>query len=100
MVWIESTTLCSSSVRDHRTPDQRLPGSSPRNPDCGLPRRWRTGRSLSLSPIEKLSKDERELLSRILIRHFVGREVTYDLSGALTPGRGCSNGPGCSPQRI
>lgn len=39
-----------------------------------------------LSPVDRLSHHETELLTRILIRHFVGRNVTYDIGGALLSG--------------
>lgn len=39
-----------------------------------------------LSPIDRLSRSESELLSRILIRRFLGNLVAYDVGGALLSG--------------
>jgi len=39
-----------------------------------------------LSPIENLSTFEADLLTKILVRHFIGQRVTYDLGGALLSG--------------
>lgn len=86
MVWIESTTLCPHPCEITGRP---INGCQAHHPETRIADYLADGGRVDLyrlSPIEKLSKEERELLSRILIRHFVGREVTYDLGGALLSG--------------
>lgn len=85
-LWIESTTLCPYPCEITGRP---INGCQAHHPQTRIADYLTDGGRVDLyrlSPIEKLSKDERELLSRILIRHFVGREVTYDLGGALLSG--------------
>ena len=86
MVWIESTTLCPHSCD---ITGRKINGCQAHDPASRIADYLADGGRVDLyrlSPIEKLSRDERDLLSRILIRHFVGREVTYDLGGALLSG--------------
>jgi len=85
-VWIESTTLCAhpcvilgrhiSGVQAH-LPEMRIQDYAQSGGRVDLYR---------LSPIDRLSQPESELLTRILIRHFIGRQVTYDMGGALLSG--------------
>ncbi|MBT6485998.1 MAG: hypothetical protein HOK71_15230 [Planctomycetaceae bacterium] len=85
-VWVESTTLCShpcvimghhvSGVQAH-LPEARIDDYAQSGGHVDLYR---------LSPIDRLSPTESELLTRILIRHFIGRQVTYDMGGALLSG--------------
>lgn len=85
-VWIESTTRCRhpcailnervAGVQAH-LPEQRIEDYTAAGGRVDLYR---------LSPIDRLSAAESELLSKILIRHFIGRRVTYDLGGALLSG--------------
>jgi hypothetical protein len=85
-LWIESTTLCPHPCEITGRP---INGCQAHHPETRIADYLADGGRVDLyrlSPIEKLSKDERELLSRILIRHFVGRAVTYDLGGALLSG--------------
>jgi hypothetical protein len=85
-VWIESTTLCRhpcailgekiSGVQAH-LPEERIDDYVSHGGHVDLYR---------LSPIDRLSKTESQLLTRILVRHFIGRRVTYDTGGALLSG--------------
>jgi len=85
-VWVESTTLCPhpcvilgrpvSGVQAH-LPEMRINDYVQAGGRVDLYR---------LSPIDRLSQPESELLTRILIRHFIGRQVTYDLGSALLSG--------------
>lgn len=86
MVWIESTTLCehpcvimAQHVNDCQAhlPEIRIHDYAKAGGRVDLYR---------LAPIEKLSRIESELLTRILVRHFIGQQVTYDLGGALVSG--------------
>ncbi len=86
MVWIESTTLCPHPCE---ITGRQINGCQAHDPASRIADYLADGGRVDLyrlSPIEKLSRDERDLLSRILIRHFVGREVTYDLGGAMLSG--------------
>ncbi len=86
MMWIESTTLCPHPCEITGRP---INGCQAHHPASRIADYLADGGRVDLyrlSAIEKLSRDERDLLSRILIRHFVGREVTYDLGGALLSG--------------
>ena len=86
MMWIESTTLCPHPCEITGRP---ITGCQAHHPASRIADYLADGGRVDLyrlSAIEKLSRDERDLLSRILIRHFVGREVTYDLGGALLSG--------------
>lgn len=86
MVWIESTTLCPhpcvilgyqfDGCQAH-LPEDRIRDYVQKGGHVDLYR---------LSPIDRLSQQESELLTRILVRHFLGQRITYDLGGALISG--------------
>ena len=85
-LWLESTTLCPHpcAVLGYRVegvqahlPEQRIHDYVSAGGRVDIYR---------LSAIDRLSQSESELLSKILIRHFLGRLVTYDLGGALLSG--------------
>lgn len=85
-LWLESTTLCRhpcailgypvSGVQSH-LPEDRIRDYVE---DGGRVDVYR------LTGIDRLSQSESEMLSRILIRHFLGRLITYDTGGALLSG--------------
>jgi len=85
-LWVEATTLCRrpclvreqvvSGAQAH-DPDERV---ADYENDDGRVERYR------LTEISSLSSDESQLLSRILIGHFVRRGRRYDLCGALLSG--------------
>ncbi|MFQ5733183.1 MAG: hypothetical protein ACE5KM_14680 [Planctomycetaceae bacterium] len=85
-IWIESTTLCRhacvvrgesvSGVQAH-FPEDRIRDYVA---DGGRVDLYR------LSAIDRLSESESQLVSRILIRHFIGRMISYDTGGALLSG--------------
>jgi len=85
-IWVESTTLCShpclilkravNGVQAH-VPEMRIQDYVQAGGHVDLYR---------LSDIDQLSVDESKLLNTILIRHFIFREITYDLGGALLSG--------------
>ena len=85
-VWIESTTLCR-----HRclVRHEKVAGCQVHPVETRINDYVTAGGHVDLyrlSPVDRLSKIESNLLSRILIRHFVGRNVTYDVGGALLSG--------------
>ena len=85
-LWLESTTLCPhpcavlgyqvDGVQAH-LPEERIQDYVSAGGRVDVYR---------LSAIDRLSQSESELLSKVLIRHFLGRLVTYDLGGALLSG--------------
>jgi hypothetical protein len=85
-VWIESTTLCRHTCLVH---GERIAGCQVHEPELRINDYLASGGHVDLyrlSPVDRLSSIESLLLSRILIRHFVGRNVTYDIGGALLSG--------------
>jgi len=84
--WVESTTLChhpclvrgekASGVQVHE-PANRIRDY---NDQDGKVVRF------SLSPINRLTTSESELLTEILLEKFVDRQIDYDLGGALISG--------------
>lgn len=86
MLWVESTTLCPHPCVILRRP---VSGCQAHLPELRIQDYVATGGHVDLyrlSPIEQLSQDESDLLTRILVRHFIGQEVSYDLGGALLSG--------------
>lgn len=85
-LWLESTTLCEhpcavlgyqvDGVQGH-LPEMRIHDYVAAGGRVDLYR---------LSAVDRLSKAESELLSKILVRHFIGQRVTYDFGGALLSG--------------
>lgn len=85
-VWVESTTLCkhpcvilgrhTSGVQAH-LPELRIQDYVSAGGCVDIYR---------LSPIDRLSHAESDLLTRILVKHFIGRMVRYDTGGALVSG--------------
>jgi hypothetical protein len=86
MVWVESTTLCQHPCVILA---RRINGCQAHLPEIRIHDYVKAGGRVDLyrlSPIEKLSADESHLLTHILVRHFIGQQVTYDLGGALISG--------------
>jgi hypothetical protein len=86
MVWIESTTLCEHPCVIMA---RHINGCQAHLPEMRIQDYLQAGGRVDLyrlAPIEKLSRVESELLTRILVRHFIGKQVTYDLGGALVSG--------------
>ena len=86
LLWVESTTFCRRPCRVQGRVTSGVQAHAPR---------WRIADYLEaggrvdlyrLAGIESLSLAEADLLSRILIRHFVARGIDYDLAGALLSG--------------
>lgn len=85
-LWVESTTLCAhpcavlghpvSGCQSH-LPEDRIGDYVSQGGHVDLYR---------LTAVDQLSQSESELLTRILVRHFIGKQVTYDLGGALLSG--------------
>jgi hypothetical protein len=85
-VWIESTSQCVHPclINGHAVtgcqahqPEVRISDYLAQNGTVDVYR---------LSPVDRLSARESELLTKILLRHFVGQKVTYDFGGALLSG--------------
>ncbi|MCA9066357.1 MAG: hypothetical protein KDA96_24990 [Planctomycetaceae bacterium] len=86
MVWIESTTVCHHACQ---ILGYRVHGCQAHLPETRIHDYISNGGRVDLyrlSPIEKLSQSESGLLTTILVRHFIGQQVTYDLGGALLSG--------------
>lgn len=84
--WIESTTFCRHRCLVRGT---RVTGCQVHPAELRIQDYVSSGGHVDLyrlSPVDRLSSSEAQLLSRILIRHFVGRSVTYDMGGALLSG--------------
>jgi hypothetical protein len=84
--WIESTTLCSHRCLVRGT---KVAGCQVHPAELRIQDYVSSGGHVDLyrlSPVDRLSGSESQLLTRILIRHFVGRNVTYDVGGALLSG--------------
>lgn len=85
-VWVESTTFCPHSCLIQR---RRVRGMQMQLPEMRVQDYARDGGHVDvyrLSPIDRLSTDESELLRKILVRHFVGKAIQYDTAGALISG--------------
>ncbi len=85
-VWVESTTLCPHPCV---ILGRRISGVQAHLPELRIQDYIHQGGRVDLYrlfPIDRLGKKESQLLSRILIRHFIGKEVTYDMGGALLSG--------------
>ena len=86
IVWIESTTLCKHPCA---ILGFRLDGCQAHLPEQRIQDYVEAGGHVDLyrlSPIDRLSDTESELLTTILVKHFIGQRVTYDLGGALLSG--------------
>ena len=85
-LWLESTTLCPHPCA---VLGYRVEGVQAHLPEERIQDYVSAGGRVDvyrLSAIDRLSQSESELLSKVLIRHFLGRLVTYDLGGALLSG--------------
>jgi hypothetical protein len=85
-VWIESTSQCSHPCLVH---GEIMTGCQAHKPETRIDDYVQQGGCIDLyrlSPVDQLSQRESALLTRILLRHFVGRRVTYDFGGALLSG--------------
>lgn len=86
MLWAESTTLCKHpcKVRNEVRNGCQAHEPAERIADYvdagGSVEVWR------LDPIQSLSLDESELLSRIIVRYFILADITYDMRGAMLSG--------------
>lgn len=86
MVWVESTTLCQHPCV---IMGRHINGCQAHLPETRIQDYVNRGGRVDLyrlSLIEKLSAEESHLLTHILVRHFIGQHVTYDLGGALISG--------------
>jgi len=85
-LWLEATTRCP---RPCAIAGEKIAGAQAHLPEERIADYVDAGGRVDLyrlSPIDRLSTAECELLSKILIRHFIGRRVSYDLGGALLSG--------------
>ena len=85
-VWIESTTLC---LHPCVILNQQIDGCQAHLPEIRIHDYVAAGGHIDvyrLSPIESLSQAESDLVTKILVKHFIGKRVTYDLGGALLSG--------------
>ncbi len=85
-VWVESTTLSPHPCVILRRP---VNGVQAHLPQLRIQDYVSEGGHVDLyrlSPIDRLGSEESLLLSRILIQHFIGKEITYDMGGALLSG--------------
>ena len=85
-VWVESTTLCPHPCA---ILGRSVSGCQAHLPEIRIDDYVSSGGRVDfyrLSPIDRLSEAESEMLTRIFVRHFIGREITYDVGGALLSG--------------
>jgi hypothetical protein len=85
-LWVESTTLCPHPCLLR---GRVVSGAQAHLPEARLHDYEDDGGTVDiyrLVPIDTLSSAEAELLRRILIEHFVLREIGYDLGGAALSG--------------
>lgn len=85
-LWLESTTLC---VHPCVILGRQISGVQAHLPEIRINDYVQAGGRVDLyrlSPIDRLSQSESELLSKILVRHFIGKRISYDLGGALLSG--------------
>ncbi|MBL4884380.1 MAG: hypothetical protein JKY95_07580 [Planctomycetaceae bacterium] len=85
-IWVESTTLCSHSCVILNRP---VKGVQAHTPITRIQDYTQSGGHVDLyrlSRIDQLSNEESVLLSRILIRHFIAEQISYDMGGALLSG--------------
>ncbi|MCA8995525.1 MAG: hypothetical protein KDA80_01000 [Planctomycetaceae bacterium] len=85
-IWAESTSLC-------RTPcliqGKRVEGAQAHFPVDRIAEYTENGGFVDiyrLTPVNALSQEERRLLSLILLQHFVGAGLHYDIRGAVLSG--------------
>jgi len=85
-VWVESTTMCNHPclVRGGHVCGVQVQDPRQRVSDY-LVRGGRVVR-YQLSPVNRLTGAESQLLTKILVEHFVEPAVDYDLGGALISG--------------
>lgn len=85
-VWLEATTLCSTPCLIQR---RIVAGAQAHRPADRVRDYVQQGGWVELyrlTPINRLSRAEEELLTRILLRHFIASGVGYDYGGALLSG--------------
>lgn len=85
-LWLESTTLCPHPCA---VLGFKIDGVQAHLPELRIHDYVNAGGRVDvyrLSPVDRLSQVESELLSKILVSHFIGQRVTYDLGGALLSG--------------
>jgi hypothetical protein len=97
-IWIESTTLCPHPCIILR---ESISGVQAHLPEMRILDYVNAGGRVDLyrlSPVDRLSSDESTLLTRILVRHFIGRRVGYDTGGALLSGTRLFKHTRCLPR--
>lgn len=85
-VWVESTTLARAPCLLHNMP---VSGCQAHDPNERIRNYLLRGGRVDLyrlCVIDALSAAESALLSKILLTHFVGGKITYDMGGAIVSG--------------
>ena len=85
-LWLESTTLCPHPCA---VLGFKVDGMQAHLPEMRIDDYVNAGGRVDLyrlSAVDRLSQSESELLSKILVRHFIGKRISYDLGGALLSG--------------
>ena len=85
-LWLESTTLCPHPCA---VLGFKVDGMQAHLPEMRIQDYVQAGGRVDLyrlSAVDRLSQSESELLSKILVRHFIGKRISYDLGGALLSG--------------
>ncbi|MEZ6066020.1 MAG: hypothetical protein R3B90_10000 [Planctomycetaceae bacterium] len=86
LLWVESTTFCDRPCRAQGVP---VSGVQAHRPADRLVDYLREGGRVDvyrLADIDRLSTTETRLLRRILLQHFIGRRIRYDVRGAALSG--------------
>jgi hypothetical protein len=86
MVWVESTTLCSSPCLIRRRTVRGVQAHLPAQRIADYVSAGGRVDLYRLTPINKLTIEDSRLLTRILMNHFIEPGIRYDLAGAILSG--------------
>src|SRR5690606_36475696 len=86
MIWAESTTMCPHPCVIMRRPFAGCQAHLPETRIRDYTARGGRVDLYRLSGVDRLSEPESDLLATILVRHFIGQEISYDPGGALLSG--------------
>ena len=85
-LWVESTTLCERPCRIAERPRRGMQAHDPADRLADVQNAGGRLVRYTPAPIFRLSTTESQLLSRILLRHFLAARCPYDLVGAALSG--------------
>lgn len=85
-IWVESTSLCHRACLFRRMPVSGVQAHRPYDRIADYVRSGGRVDLYRLTEINRFSKSESCLLSRLLIDHFIKKHIRYDMSGAVLSG--------------